>query len=299
MHTNFRRFLEERNVIQANPSLAMLRTLRFVWFFMLACLFALIVVSCLLEAIFGGGQHFSASPLLFPFPLLVTSAFNLAITIAQERYWEAIEQRRFAAVHGDRALLAAEQPTPHAALVRLPLTITLGYHKALVLWMMGGVVLMALLFAGAIFAGVMSLPNTGPLLLTSHRLLSFLVIFSVLAVIGLALLFVVVFSGLGRQQIEVTEHGLCTRYGERTGRVMWEEAHLFALYGTFGAQKSRAVLTYELSSAREIVRWIWVQRKTYVLGLKPTIPLDEYNRQMQALLSLIAARTGLPLYDLR
>jgi hypothetical protein len=294
MHTNVRRFLEERNVIQANPILATLRTTRFVWFFILACLFALIVVSFLLEAIFGGGQHFSASPLLFPFPLLVVNAFNLAINIAQGRYWEAIEQRRFAAVQGDRALLAAEQPTANAAAVRLPLTITLGYSKAFVLWTMGGVVLMALLFAG-----VISLSNIGPLFLTSHRLLLFLVIFSILAVNGLAFLFVIVFSGLGRQQIEVTEHGLYTRYAGRTGRVMWEEARLFALYCTFRAQKSGAVLAYELSSPRDIVRWTWVQRKTYSLGLKPTLPLDEYNRQMQVLLSLIAARTGLPLYDLR
>ena len=29
------------------------------------------------------------------------------------------------------------------------------------------------------------------------------------------------------------------------------------------------------------------------------IPYDEYNRQLQALLSLVAAKTGLPLYDLR
>ena len=293
MHTNVRRFLEERNVIQANPILATLRTACFVWFFVLACLFALIVVAFVIDAVFGSGQQFSKNPILSPFlPMLVISALNLAINIPQVRYWKDIEQRRFAAVHGDRALLAAEQPTPDAAAVRLPLTITLGYHKAFVLWVMGGVVLMALLFAG-----VISLSNTGPLFLTSHRLLLFLVIFSILAVNGLVFLFVIVFSGLGRQQIEVTEHGLCTRYPGRT--VMWEEARLFALYSTFGAQKSGAAITYELSSARDIVRWTWVQRKTYFLGLKPTLPLDEYNRQMQALLSLIAARTGLPLYDLR
>jgi len=32
---------------------------------------------------------------------------------------------------------------------------------------------------------------------------------------------------------------------------------------------------------------------------KPTISSEEYDKQMQALLSLIAGRTGLPLYDLR
>jgi hypothetical protein len=57
MHTNLRRFLEERNVIQANPILATLRTVRFVWFFVLACLLALIVVTFVIDAIFGSGQH--------------------------------------------------------------------------------------------------------------------------------------------------------------------------------------------------------------------------------------------------
>src|SRR6266851_2760540 len=88
MHTNVRRFLEERNVIQANPILAMLRTTRFVWFFVLAFV---------IDAVFGSGQHFSKNPILSPFlPMLVISALNLAINIPQVRYWKDIEQRRFA-----------------------------------------------------------------------------------------------------------------------------------------------------------------------------------------------------------
>ena len=293
MHTNVRRFLEERNVIKANPILATLRTVCFVWSFTAACLVALVVVAFVIDTIFGSGQHFSKSPILSPFlPVLVISALNLAINITQVRYWEGIEQRRFAAVQGDRTLLAAEQPTPYAALMRLPPTITLGYHKEFLLWMTGAAVLMALFFAGAF-----TFFNNGSLLFTSNRLLFFLVSFSILVVLILAFLFVVLF--LGRQQVEVTEHGLTARYAGRTSTVMWEEARLFALYGTFGAQKSGAAITYELSSARDIVRWTWVQRKTYFSGLKPTLPLDEYNRQMQVLLSLVEAKTGLALYDLR
>ncbi len=103
----------------------------------------------------------------------------------------------------------------------------------------------------------------------------------------------------GRQQIKVTEGGLAARNGIQTSRVLWHEACLFVMYGTFSAQKNGAAITYELSSARDIVRWTWVLRKTHWVGLEPTIPRDEYNRQMQALLSLVAAKTGLPLYDLR
>ena len=170
MHTNVRRFLEERNVIKANPILATLRTVCFVWFFVLACLFALIVVAFVIDAIFGSGQHFSKSPIFSPFlPMLVIGALNLAIYIPQVRYWKGIEQRRFAAVQEDRTLLAAEQPTPYAALMRLPPTITLGYHKEFLLWMTGVAVLMVLLFAGAF-----TFFDNGSLLFTSNRLLFFL-----------------------------------------------------------------------------------------------------------------------------
>src|SRR5712664_2527388 len=99
MHTNIRRFLEERNVIKANPILATLRTACFVWCFTAACLVALIVVAFVIDTIFGSGQHFSKSPILFPWlPMLVISALNLPINIAQIRYWESIEQRRFCGV---------------------------------------------------------------------------------------------------------------------------------------------------------------------------------------------------------
>src|SRR5947209_5035656 len=101
MQTNVRRFIEERNVIQANPLLAMLRTARFVWVFYLVFVVVLIVFSFLIEAI--SGQHFSKSPILSPLiPMLVVGVLNLVISSAQVRYWKGIEQRRFAAVHGDR-----------------------------------------------------------------------------------------------------------------------------------------------------------------------------------------------------
>jgi hypothetical protein len=75
-------------------------------------------------------------------------------------------------------------------------------------------------------------------------------------------------------------------------------SRLFAMYPTFGARKSGFAVTYEVSGARDIVRWTWLRHKSYRLGLEPVIPFDEYNREMQDLFSLVAARTGLPLYDL-
>ena len=105
-------------------------------------------------------------------------------------------------------------------------------------------------------------------------------------------------SRLSSQQLDVAEDGLTSHSMGQASSLRWNEARLFARYGTFGAQKSGAALTYELSSAGEIVRWTWVRHKTYPVGLEPTILPDEYNGQMEALLSLVAAKTGLALYDL-
>ena len=103
MQTNIRRLFEERNRIKANPVLATLRTARLLLSFILVCLIALLLVFFLVDTIFGSGQHFSKSPLLISFMLvLVANALNLANNIAQERYWKRIEQRRFAAMLGDR-----------------------------------------------------------------------------------------------------------------------------------------------------------------------------------------------------
>ena len=295
MQTNVRRFLEERNVIKANPILASLRVLLFFWLFAVVAFLALSIFAFSIDFIFDNGMHVSATPFFsLPLSLLPIYSINFVLNFFQWRYWKGIEQRRYAAVYGERTLLAAEQPTPNAASMRLPVTIKLRYHKEFILLMTGTALLMSLLFAGAF-----TFLDNGYLFFTSNRLLFFLVIFIIFAAFLLALLFALFLSRIGRQQVEVTESGLTARFGGRTATVMWGEARLFAMYATFGARESGAAMTFELSSAADIVRWTWVWRKSYLIGLWPAIAHDEYNLQMQALLSLVEAKTGLALYDLR
>ena len=86
-------------------------------------------------------------------------------------------------------------------------------------------------------------------------------------------LLAVFLSPLMRQRVEVTEQCLSARYGGQKGAVRWEEARLFAMYNTWGAQKSGSSITYELSSAREIARWNWVQRPNrFRMSMVPTVP---------------------------
>jgi len=290
-----REFIESGNVIKANPFLASYRILRFVLFFIVIIMSALIIVSLFIDTLFDGGHHLSLYTFLFaPILLLISNAFQLILYMSQGRYWKRIEQRRFAAVQGNQLFLAAEQPVLDRASLPLPITIKLRPNKGISFLGTGAILLMAMLFAGWI-TWVFSYQ----LLLVPNHLLIFLVVFSIVAVFMLAGLFAIFLSPLGRPRITVTEGGLISNTGIKVTAVPWYEARLFAMYGTFGAQKSGAAITYELSSARDIVRWTWVLRKTYQVGLEPTIPHDEYNQQMQALLSFVVARTGLPLYDLR
>jgi hypothetical protein len=289
---NARELLESGNVIKANPFLASYRTLRFAMFFVAVLMLALILFILIGDTLFGGGRHLLDVTLQFT-PTLILLAFYLTQYTLQGRYWERIERRRFAAVQGNQLFLAAEQPTLDRAPLPLPITMKLRPNKGTFLWGAGVILLMALLFAGWL-TWVFSYRT----LLVPNHLLFFLVVFSIVAVIILVLLFGILLSPVGRPRITVTEGGLISNYGRKV-IMPWYEARLFAMYGAYGKQKSGAAITYELSSARDIVRWTWVLRRTLSPGLEPVIPQDEYNRQMQALLSFVVARTGLPLYDLR
>jgi len=289
---NARECFESGNAIKANPVLAMHRITRILLFISTILMLALIIFLLFTDALIGGGHHLLYFTFMFS-PILISSTFQLILYISQGRYWKRIEQRRFAAVQGNQLFLAVEQPTHDGAPLPLPITIKLRHNKGTILLGTGATLLMAMLFAGWLtWAISYFLP-----LVTDH-LLIFLVVFSIVAVFMLIGLFAIFLSPLGRPQITVTEGGLISNHGMKV-IMPWNEAHLFAMYGTFGAQKSGSAITYELSSARAIVRWTWILRRTLSPGLEPTIPHDEYNRQMQALLSFVTARTGLPLYDLR
>jgi hypothetical protein len=72
---------------------------------------------------------------------------------------------------------------------------------------------------------------------------------------------------------------------------------LFAIRGR-GKQGTPAT-RYELATERWAVEWRRLRHVRWYSFEQPEFPFDEYDRQMEALLSLLAAKTGLPLYDLR
>jgi ABC-type multidrug transport system fused ATPase/permease subunit len=290
MQTNIERFFEEGNGIKVNPLLKTLRTTRPI--LLLSVIIWLVLFLFITLASVWASHPLEYRVLLLYAFIVATNIGNIAMNMAQERYWKRIEQRRFAIIQGDQTAFVDEQPGPHVASMQLSLTIKMRYTKEFVFLLTGIILLVALYIAGT-FSWI------GPWFLTSNALLFFLVVFFLSAALFIALIFFLLFSRAGRQQVEVTETGITTWYGGKVATVRWEEARLLAMYNAFGAQKSEAAITYELSSARNIVRWTWIRHKTFFIGREPTVPLDEHNRQMQELLTVVQAKTGLSLYDLR
>jgi hypothetical protein len=84
------------------------------------------------------------------------------------------------------------------------------------------------------------------------------------------------------------------RPGER--RIAWQEARLFAIRGgALGTPATR----YELSSPTTVVTFGWAYPHRWWGLYRPALTWENYAFQMDALLEVIAAKTGLPLYDVR
>ena len=231
-----------------------------------------------------------------PFSLAGYFTIALIMVLIQIRFHKRLEQRRQRAAKGDQSLLAVEQPVPNT--MALPLSSTIGQRpKWGALLLLPGILLP--LMAVVAFLLIFSPPNGQALPQSIVFILAGILLIATLLFCGLLIALI---YARGREQITVTEHGLI-KVGllRKVHSVSWQEARLFAIDGMYGAKKYPHPIVYELSSAFDVVRWAWMRRsnRRVIFFAQPTVSAEEYERQMQALLSLIAARTGLPLYDLR
>jgi len=228
--------------------------------------------------------------------LSILSAF--LILIFQPRLRRRVQRRqelRQAALAGDTSIvpLVNPQPLPNDHALPLPFTIKLR-PKASAPFLLAGFVtafwVILLLTVGFFSAGW-----TG---LSAAMSASVPGTVFVLGFPSLPLFILTPF--VTRQRIEITDKCLTIYEFNNTSSIRWDEVKLFAL---LPANKGASIVHYELSpSADMLSRGILLPRLRRGARLplfKPLTSLDEYDRQMDALLSLIAAKTGLPLYDLR
>ena len=84
--------------------------------------------------------------------------------------------------------------------------------------------------------------------------------------------------------------------------IKWSEARLFAIGRAVGRKQHPKVLVYTLVAPElrtYVIWWRLCRPPRWYDTQEPTMPFEQYDQYMQALLSLIADRTGLPLRDLR
>lgn len=206
--------------------------------------------------------------------------------------WAPVEQRRQAAARQENTIvsLAAEQPVPDELALPLPWTIKLRPK-----WT-----------TGFLFWGPLILLISVPLLLSvwmNPPQPDYAVPAMIGVSVGAAALLAFTFPLLGWHSIKVTEKGVKAQEGSilsigcNLRTIEWSEARLFAIYPT--RNRSDPPRFYELVGANAIVRWRRVRPGDALRLTKPPTSFEDYDRQIEALLALIAAKTGLPLYDLR
>lgn len=227
---------------------------------------------------------------LVPFALALILGLLAIIRIRTD--FKQLELRRERALRGDRSLLAREQPLADPNALPLPTTIRLDQSRRVVVFV--GIVIALVIFISFVVGIVIG---------TSHYrsgndalLLIFLIVLGAAAV---ALLFalVLIFFLLRRQlifTIVVDEQSISSTYQGITSSIRWSDVRLFAV---LNPEKFATMRFYELSNAQTVVRWVDMPTRTVVQRKNNRANL-EYHRNVEALLSFVAGRTGLLLYDL-
>ena len=286
---------------RADPNVVRYRRLRILYF---GALMIMVVSFAPLYLTSTPPTPFRVWSLIAPFFLLLSS-FSF---IQQGRYWKRFEQRRIRAAQGDQSLLAEEQPALEEAALPLPLIIQSRTSSPENFFLaMIGVVVITMIVVGVIgfLAGSTSIFSPANVLALVLGGLAILVLVLVMLV---SIVFLALVLSRTDQRIELTEQGMTIRKGGRAHSVAWDEARLFAIEGVYGVNHTLSPSIYQLASARDMLKWIYQKRRTPersgllyrpTLAIKPTTSYEEYERQMQALPALVAAKTGLALYDLR
>lgn len=209
--------------------------------------------------------------------------------------WAPVEKRRQSAAQQENTPvpLATEQPIPDELVLMLPCTIKLRPKWKIPLICFG---ILAPLTSTALFLYVSMVPTNPPEPAGAAPIaVAFSAFWSALVAS--------IFALLGWRSIKVTEQGLKVQesgwlsIGCNLRTIEWSEARLFAIYPT--RKRTDFPIWYELSGETTIARWRSMRPGAFSRFSKTPVPFEEYDRQMEALLSLIAAKTGLPLYDLR
>lgn len=223
----------------------------------------------------------------------------------QARRWDVVNQRRqAAAAWGFAAGVPVAEPQPFPNIEALPLPFTIKLRRN---W----------LTIFALFCFLVAIVSSLQVNFYLTNNFSFQQMITVITdwlanpssfwLVDVCLIAGCIIWGSLPQSIEVTAQGLIVRHPKydwfKTASgpfwkwvIPWSDIRLFAIReGKPGASKVR----YEVSSPFKVVTFSRIVRPRWWSLYRPAQPFGEYNAQMDALLALISARTGLLLYDVR
>jgi hypothetical protein len=299
-------FAQQKQLIKTDPRIKMLSWLLiFYWIF--AAFEWLMAITRILTGVGPINAQGQFSSLLFfntfGVPIIWTAVAILYVFVV--RIWKRFDKKRQAAAQGDQSLLADEQPAPDAQAVSLPLTIRMRSNKRLMVTVTATLFLSLILpfIAGFAFGLTAHAPHSAH---TVHvgmgTLLIVLGIWALVVLIVVGIVYATLYAK-AREQVTLTEFGIMVSgVTPRVQSISWREARLFAIANpsNFKRFKDRQPLILEVASEQNLVRWTWLRPKSARSGLAvPVLPPEEYEQQMHNVLSVITAKTGLPLYDLR
>ncbi len=129
---------------------------------------------------------------------------------------------------------------------------------------------------------------------------------SIISVVGLCLAFAVTlafslrprFNIQQRMSITAADQYLLVSFGGTNFTVQWSEARLFSVIGK--REERPMVLRYALEGYGVTAEWWMCTRPPRWFDVaRLGMPYEEYDRRMREILSVVSAKTGLPLLDLR
>jgi hypothetical protein len=180
----------------------------------------------------------------------------------------------------DEVTLVEDQPVPNIAALHPPININLGTRTPM---------------ARFVAVSTWIIPLASFAVSRNPLFLLFAVPFTIGILVSIIQAHDVVFTA-DAQEISISEEVIAISPDRtKSGAIAWDDVLVFALI----QQLPNGARVYMLSSGDHEVRWKH-RRRTHWYSLAAPATSDEvYNQQMEALLSYAAARTGLPLLDMR
>ncbi len=233
------------------------------------------------------------SKFIFPFAMCFFFIIGGVGIFFSLKRLKRLTQLRESVRRGGSVSLAKEQPAPDATALPVIATIKLNNSKTRIIRV--GVMLAIFLFILFVVGLLAGTNNSNKGHSSINFLPLFLAIFGVFTLVLLVASFLIFWLMCKQMicRIVIDEHSLSSTYQGITSSIRWSDACLFTITSP---DKPTVLRVYELANATTVVHWMNLSSQP-LFGWNINAASIQYRNNVQALLSVVAARTGLPLYD--